>query len=846
MSVLILPDGPLLLEHATELTASAIADDIVLMRGYRTVTRPSPADDSPRQELKRLGIPEWATKENRYFPGLLIPLYRPTGERISAVFKPRVLVPGRDGKAVRYAAAKGRPSVVDVHPVNRDRIADPTVPLWITEGVKKADALTSQGLCVAALSGVFNWRSNLGTLGDWEDIPLRGRQIVICFDADARTNPNVLRAMKRFGQWLRSKGVKSVHYLIVPGLVGDTSVKGADDFLAAGGTLDELRAAASAHEPRVENTDDTFTDARMAETVADEVLDGNYCWSAGKGWMRWTGTHWAECTDVTVGEAVRQYSLAQFAAAVVKGAQDGGNAAAIDGWRAMLSASRERAVVGLAKGIVERDGRDFDRHPDLLNTPTGVVDLETDDLLPHDPTLLMTKITGAPYRPGAEHSDWETALRAMPDDLRDYMQVRFGQAITGHMTPDDILCVLQGGGDNGKSTITDTMARAIGDYYLLVSERALLANPDAHPTELMDFQGKRLAVLEETPEARRLNTQRLKALVGTPRITARHVRKDSVTYDVGHSLFVNTNPMLIVEETDHGTWRRLMLIRFPFRFRKPHEAIEGPMDRRGDPTLRERCKVNPDVWVAALAWMVDGARKWYAAGRVMPQPPASVQRDTRAWRKESDLIMAYVDDQLVLDPGGHVMSTELLANFNDWLKSRGHPPWTDRTFGGRFGGHDEMAAHRVEKKRTRPADGLSRPVQFDDSGNWLMRPPVPPGGYQAWFGIRFAKDGDEKSDVIAENALTSENEDHVPAVPASPDYRAESSRKGLTEVAGTAGTRSWNASTVPDVPARDAVPLDTQVVSKVNDPRAVCAACGNPTNTYGHYRRCLRYPKDET
>ena len=39
------------------------------------------------------------------------------------------------------------------------------------------DALTTAGACAVMLSGVFNWRSTHGTLGDWEDIPLRGRKV---------------------------------------------------------------------------------------------------------------------------------------------------------------------------------------------------------------------------------------------------------------------------------------------------------------------------------------------------------------------------------------------------------------------------------------------------------------------------------------------------------------------------------------------------------------------------------------------------------------------------------------------------------------------------------------------
>src|ERR1019366_9536216 len=112
-----------------------------------------------------------------------------------------------------------------------------TAPLWVTEGIKKGDSLTSRGCCVVALTGVFNWRSKRATLGDWEDIPIKGREVILCFDADANKNMNVARAMVRLGRWCSSKGAKSVRYLIVPSETNGAYTKGVDDYFAAGGTL---------------------------------------------------------------------------------------------------------------------------------------------------------------------------------------------------------------------------------------------------------------------------------------------------------------------------------------------------------------------------------------------------------------------------------------------------------------------------------------------------------------------------------------------------------------------------------------------------------------------------------
>ena len=147
------------------------------------------------------------------------------------------------------------------------------------------------------MTGVYNWRNKLATLGDWEDVPLKGREVVLCFDADARRNMNVARAMVRLGRWCESKGAKLVRYLIVPSECNGTVTKGADDYFAVGGTLEALIAIATVTEPDTETADDTFSDSRLAETIADEVLTDCFVWCKALGWFGWTGQRWALVTE---------------------------------------------------------------------------------------------------------------------------------------------------------------------------------------------------------------------------------------------------------------------------------------------------------------------------------------------------------------------------------------------------------------------------------------------------------------------------------------------------------------------------------------------------------------------
>lgn len=764
--------GQLSDHHLAELEASEIAPDARDARGYETLY----GTDEDRSRLRGESIPVWAWREESAFPGLLIPLYRVTGERIGSQFKPGQPQPHGE-KTMKYASPVGTRPRLDVPPLVSNSVRTVTTPLWITEGVKKADALASKGLAVISLSGVFNWRGRLGTLGDWEDIPLKGRTIVICFDADARHNRMVLMAMRRLGMWLESKGAADIRYLITPEDVDGQTVKGVDDYFHAGGTLEGLRDAATTEMPSDNTRDAAFSDAVLADTVCSEALDGSYRWASGLGWMRWNGKVWTECTDATVMEETRQWALAGFQRVLDQQRAEPNKdlRAQMDGWRGALAASKLANLLKLSKGVLESDASDFDYDADVINCQNGILDLRSGILTPHDPDRLMTKITSCDYVPGARHADWDKALEALPEDVRGWFQLRMGQAITGHIPPDDIILVAQGGGSNGKSTIMDTLANAAGEkngYHTVVAHRALLGNAsDNHPTEMMDFMGARLAVLEETPEAKRLDVNRAKQLAGTKQIKARRMRQDPVTFKTSHTLVINTNNKPVVDETDHGTWRRLAMLCFPFTYRKPGEPCTGPNDRPGDSTLRQRVATNERVAEAALAWMVKGAGRWYAAGQIMEVPPARVERDTLEWRKESDLVLSFIVEHLEFDYHSHVYAPELFEAFKSFLADKGHQPWTDRTFVSRFGGHDECAKNAVARKRIRPRDGRSTLAP-------LMEPPNP---YWAWLGIKF-QDPDEKPQ------FNEGEDDGVPPVPPTPYNPENGSPIGLTGVDGTRGT----------------------------------------------------------
>jgi hypothetical protein len=214
---------------------SHIARIVIRARGYRTIRS--------KVELERLGF----GRPQRNPPGLLIPIHGPGGDVILYQFRsdePRI----KDGKPVKYETPTGSRMALDVHPFARARLGDPSVPLFITEGVKKGDALVSRDLCAIALIGVWNWRGTnerggKTALAEWEHVALNGRQVYIVFDSDVMLKQEVYAALVRLKAFLESRGARIALVYLPSGEGGKKW--GVDDYLTAGHGVENLLALAT-------------------------------------------------------------------------------------------------------------------------------------------------------------------------------------------------------------------------------------------------------------------------------------------------------------------------------------------------------------------------------------------------------------------------------------------------------------------------------------------------------------------------------------------------------------------------------------------------------------------------
>lgn len=220
-------------DHLADLRRSGLADRTIAAAGIRSVLPPEELD-----RLLRTWTPGlYQRLQNTVVSAYLIPypntdgfcrlrLFYNTPDRSPPEGLPKYLQPS--GTPVRAYVPKG----VEAY---REKVH---VPIWLTEGEKKALKLTQDGAAAIGLGGVWSFKDGDDLLADLREWNWRSRVVYLAFDADLGSKPQVQDALYELALRLTEK---EAHVYIV---TWDPAVgKGVDDVLVAGGaTIADLRA----------------------------------------------------------------------------------------------------------------------------------------------------------------------------------------------------------------------------------------------------------------------------------------------------------------------------------------------------------------------------------------------------------------------------------------------------------------------------------------------------------------------------------------------------------------------------------------------------------------------------
>ena len=230
------------------------------------------------------------------------------------------------------------------------------------------------------------------------------------------------------------------------------------------------------------------------------------------------------------------------------------------------SVGRLKAMVEINQSNLYSPVDIFDAEAWHLNTPAGVVNLQTGEIMPHDPSYYCTSITSiAPDMNGDSpmFNQFLDQIALGDSDVVDYLQQQCGNAIVGKVYTENLL-MIHGVGSNGKTTFLSAVQSVLGDYATSVDPMLLMSyHQSERQVGMARLRGVRFAVAQETEEGQRLRSDMLKRLCSTDRVVAKRLYKDPEEFIPSHTLILSTNHLPKVSSSDRGTWRRIAVL--PFR-----------------------------------------------------------------------------------------------------------------------------------------------------------------------------------------------------------------------------------------------------------------------------------------
>jgi putative DNA primase/helicase len=436
-----------------------------------------------------------------------------------------------------------------------------------------------------------------------------------------------------------------------------------------------------------------FADTGNAERlIALNGADLRYCF-AFKKWLLWNGTRW---TLDDTGQALKlaKRAMVEF----LRQATETNNDAAEKFARASLENRRLQAMLTLAQPELPITPAELDRAPHLLNFVNGTVDLRTATLRPHRRGDLITKIVPFRYRPKATCPRWlaflseimgvdadasEGALQRA-DELIAYLQLALGYSITGEASEKAVF-VAYGAGDNGKTTMLSVVRDLIHEYAVTVGLDLLTTRDDSNNVSAARAKllGARFVTSSETEEGQRLSAARLKRICQGPggEIEACRKYENPITFPETHKLWIDANHKPDLPATDAAVWNRLHLI--PFIVTIPKE--------RQDRKLTARLLTEAE---GILAWLAQGAKRWYAEGLPASQAVADA---TKAWREELDRLRVYLAERTekATDTEGYVPNKNLYESYKSWCDENGERALSQLKFTAQM----EAMGYRKEHKK---------------------------------------------------------------------------------------------------------------------------------------------------
>ncbi|MYL54183.1 hypothetical protein GLW08_12630 [Pontibacillus yanchengensis] len=344
-------------------------------------------------------------------------------------------------------------------------------------------------------------------------------------------------------------------------------------------------------------------------------------------------------------------------------------------------------------------------NPFLINLKNGMLDISDLDNWKftegHSPDYLSTIQVQANYNKNAKGENFKKFLNSsVPDkQVQMLLQEMIGYCLTPFTHSKQMLFILTGEGDSGKSTFINSTLESLLDDTAKANQELQELDNEYNRAELFE---KIVNVYSELPDKPLKDSGYLKAATGNDSLPARRIYEAPFKFK-NKAKFVfsaNTLPANFSSDTSDAYYNRLTIVPFI-----------GDLKKK-DPTLKYKLEKELDF---ILMWALEGLHRLMKNGWKFTQNDKS--EDLKAeYKKESNPIMTFIEDYCELDPSNETPRANLFIAWQNFCQQNGHHAGSQIKFNKNLKtlyGNKVTQSQMNNSKRTKSWKGI-RELKFDE------------------------------------------------------------------------------------------------------------------------------------
>ena len=404
------------------------------------------------------------------------------------------------------------------------------------------------------------------------------------------------------------------------------------------------------------------TEAKMGIQFAEWLKGKAVYVIESKQWMIWNGCFWEAdlCNNM-------QNLAYQFVQDVKITLIENGSVHDARELSSFESLNRLQNISAFASTRLSISTTMFDMDPMILATRTDWVNLETGNAHAPEPNILVSKASDVNFGVAATCPKFEQFVNDIFEgnfELISFVRRAIGYSLTGS-TSEQCLFIMIGDGANGKSTFINVIKHLLGTYGTTAAAQTLIAQGGSSiGDDLVDLARSRFISVSETEEGQSLAEAKIKQMTGGDTLKGRPLYGSYVEFKIIGKLWLATNSLPQINNSDYGIWRRIMAIPFNRTFSVQEQ----------DKTLQSKLM---EELPGILNWAIQGCLEWQREGL---NPPKIVQDQVADYKSSMDSISQFIKDECELGADCSHTASQFFSEYRSWCLAVGKKPKNQTAF----------------------------------------------------------------------------------------------------------------------------------------------------------------------